>query len=128
MLVLDQRKGRPNKMAAPNPALALQLHRAGSVSHIVRPPSHAMKSIEFLNTHATYKKERRLHNRNYLCLSCGVLRRVPAHYVPDGPPPPQHCNSPMVCLSHEQTVAATHFPAARRVDCASPMTRRSAPR
>jgi hypothetical protein len=83
---------------------------------LVRPHSQTMKSIEFLNTHATYKKEQRLHNRSYLCLSCGVLRRAPANYVPDGPPPPQHCSSPMVCLSHEQTVAATHLPAARRVD------------
>ena len=75
-----------------------------------------MKSIEFLNTHATYKKETRLHNRTYVCLACGALRRAPAHYVPDGPPQPQHCGSPMFCLSHEQTVAATHLSTARRVD------------
>jgi len=75
-----------------------------------------MKSIEFLNTHATYKEEQRLHRRSYLCLICGVLRRAPAHYAPDGPPPPKHCSSPMICLSHEQTVAATHLAPARRVD------------
>jgi hypothetical protein len=82
----------------------------------IKPDPRAIKSIEFLNTHVTYPKETRLHNRTYVCPSCGFLRRAAAHYVPDGRPVPEHCDAPMVCLSYEQTVAATHLTAVRRIE------------
>ena len=68
-----------------------------------------MKSIEFLNTHPTYKPEPRLHNRTFVCEACGFLRRSAG-----ARPAPVHCKGAMRCLTHQQAVAASHLSAAER--------------
>lgn len=72
-----------------------------------------MDSQEFLNTHPNFS--RRINNRNYLCPVCGFLRRAPAHDATGAPDAPRHCDSEMVCLAHQQTVAATHLEQPQRV-------------
>ncbi|HEV2968469.1 MAG TPA: hypothetical protein VGY55_00680 [Pirellulales bacterium] len=57
-----------------------------------------------------------LHKRNYICRECGKIRRAPAHFVPNGPSPPECCADKMKLLDHQQTVAANRLTAKERVD------------
>lgn len=59
---------------------------------------------------------RRVIGRNYVCGSCGTMRRAPADYVPGAPPAPQCCGQPMQSLSYEQTSAATQLSEPQRVE------------
>lgn len=54
-------------------------------------------------------------NRNYLCLTCGAIRRAPGRYY-DEDFLPSCCNLPMQGLSYEQTVAATHLEKDKRAE------------
>ena len=60
--------------------------------------------------------ERPLINRNYVCSSCGSMRRAPAAYIPGAPPAPQCCGREMRLLSYEQTVAGARLSLAERAD------------
>ena len=72
---------------------------------------HVMKSTEFLNTHPSYRPERRLHNRTFVCEACGFMRRSAGV-----PPAPAHCERAMRWLTHQQAVAASRLSATERVD------------
>ena len=58
---------------------------------------------------------RRIITRDYVCPSCGTLRKAPAHYVPHAPPPPACCQKPMQSLGYDQKEACTRMTKQKRV-------------
>jgi hypothetical protein len=57
---------------------------------------------------------RPITNRNYVCCSCGRVRRAPAAYIAGAPPAPNCCGRAMRLLSYEQTVAGARLSLAER--------------
>ena len=58
----------------------------------------------------------RIIDREYICLTCGKVRKSSAHYVPNGPPIPTCCGNEMQLLSYEQSIASKQLSPQKRIE------------